>query len=268
MMKAVTTNLYEFLRCTRHNALHLELFRVSYRRGCWLVRDGQLEMKFPWYPYLAFRDIEGYIKGGDWRPKTGETVVDVGGCFGEFTLYASRCVGPTGRVVMLEPDPGNLARAKELFALNGSPSNIEIVTAGLWGQPGKLRFQTGLGGESAVLFEGSSSRVADDGEADKIIKIDVHSLSSLADSLQLKRLDFVKMDVEGAELEIITGASSLPSHLKPRYSIASYHIVNGIQTAKTLAEMFPRIGYEAAAGFPNHLTTWAVPTKQPSGGIV
>jgi FkbM family methyltransferase len=254
------TNLKEFARCTKHNVLHLRTFRLWYRRGVWHVADQEVEMLFPWYPYLSFRDLEGYLKGGEFRPRPGETVIDVGGCFGEFTLFASKCVGPTGRVIMLEPDQENLSRAKQLFALNGSPANIEIETCGLWNHSGKLRFQTGLGGESAVISDGITIDRSD-AAAEKIVEIDVLSLPDLAKKHRLERLDFVKMDVEGAELEIIAGAEQLPPHLKPRYAIASYHIVNGVKTADTLATIFPKLGYRATAGFPNHLTTWATPER-------
>jgi FkbM family methyltransferase len=261
MLQSTLNGVKEFVRCTRHNILHLDTFRLWYRRGRWHVSDKRVEMLFPWYPYLAFRDIEGYLKEGAFRPREGETVIDVGGCFGEFTLFASKCVGPTGRVIMLEPDPGNLARARELFELNGNPANIEIVTAGLWNQQGKLRFQTGLGGESAVVDFVAAPRL-DDADSSKVIEIEVHSLPTLSNLLQLKRLDMVKMDVEGAELEIIAGASQLPPQLKPRYSIASYHIVKGAKTADTLAKLFPEMGYRSSSGFPQHLTTWAAPANE------
>ncbi len=94
MYQSLLTNAKEFVRCTRHNILHLQHFRLWYRSGVWHVSDNELELLFPWYPFLAFRDIEGYLNQSTWRPRVGETVVDVGGCFGEFTLYASKCVGP------------------------------------------------------------------------------------------------------------------------------------------------------------------------------
>jgi FkbM family methyltransferase len=220
------------------------------------VRDGPLEMLFDEYPYLAFFDIEGYVNHGSWRPRIGETVIDAGGCHGEFSLYASKCVGSGGRVIMLEPDPANIAVARELFQLNGNPKNIEIIPCGLWSQPGKLRFRAGAGAESAIVFEDETDP-APQGKND--IEIKVHSLRSLAEELHLDRLDFIKMDIEGAELEVISTASELAPQFKPRYAIASYHMINGVRTADTLANIFPQMGYHVRAGYPNHLTTWASP---------
>ena len=254
MLSPAATYFKELARCTRHNLLHLRTFHLSYRRGLWTVRDGDLTMVFPRYPYLAFHDIEGYLNHGQWRPRPGMTVVDAGGCFGEFALYAAKCVGPTGRVLMLEPDPANIAVAREFLSLNGNPANVEIIPAGLWSRPGKLRFNAGHGAESAVATVDSPGSAAATS-----IEIDVHSLASLARAYALDRVDFVKMDIEGAEVEVISAAGELPPQLKPRYAIASYHIVDGRKSADVLAELFPKLGYHCRTGYPAHLTTWASP---------
>src|SRR5436190_245667 len=226
MLKTLRTNLREFVRCTRHNVLHLKTFRLSYCHGLWHVRDDAVEMVFRDYPYLAFHDIEGYLCDGKWKPRPGMTVVDVGGCFGEFALYASKRVGPTGRVLMLEPDPGNIEVARGNFALNGNPSNIQIVKAGLWNKRGTVRFNAGQSHQSSVVAEGG-------GAGANAIEIETHTLASLVEEFKLDRLDLVKMDIEGAELEAMAGASDLPAKFKPRYAIASYHVVNGTKTSDT-----------------------------------
>lgn len=252
LLSTARTHLWEWVRCARHNTLHLRRFRVSYRAGAWCVREGELELSFPYYPYLAFHDIEGYLRDGAWNLDPGMTVLDAGGCNGEFALYAAKRVGPSGRVLMLEPDANNVAVAERVFAMNGNPSNIEIIPAGLWSKPDKLRFSTGHSAQSAVV-RGPGS------EGAGVVEIDVHSLPSLARRFNLQRLDFVKMDIEGAELEAVSAAADLPAGLKPRYAIASYHVVDGRPTAETLPDIFARIGYRCTVGHPRHLTTWASP---------
>jgi FkbM family methyltransferase len=259
MLQSVTNYLYEFARCARHNLLHLQTFRLAYRRGRWRVRDDDgVEMWFNHYPYLTFQDIEGYLFKGRWKPQPGETVLDVGAFYGEYALYASRRVGSDGRVLMLEPDPASIAVAKDLFALNGNPSNIEIVPAGLWSSEGMLRFTAGQGQDSRIVNEGSVAARPDAGEG-RMIEIPTHTLASLVLKYGLKRLDLVKMDIEGAEVEAISVADQLPPHLRPRYAIASYHMMNGRRTADTLEELFPKLGYHCRTGNPRHLTTYASP---------
>jgi FkbM family methyltransferase len=245
---------YEFVRCTRHNLLHLKVFRLAYRHRQWHVRDGDLEMVFPYYPYLSFRDLEGYLNDGRWRPEPGMTVLDVGGCFGEYALYASRRVGESGRVVMLEPDPANIKVARDLFALNGNPRNIEIIPAGLWNEKGVVRFNAGQSEQSSVALDEPAG-----GAGAAMIEIPTESLASVVSRCGLDRLDIVKMDIEGAELEVMAAAGELPPRFKPRYAIASYHIRDGRRTADVLPETFARLGYHSKVGFPNHLTTYASP---------
>jgi FkbM family methyltransferase len=251
-------HLFEFARCTRHNLLHLKVFKVSYAGGDrWRVTDGRIEVVFPYYPYLAFHDIEGYLQDGAWRIEPGMTVLDVGGCAGEFAVYAAKCVGPTGRVLMLEPDPANIELAQKNFALNGNPPNLEIIKAGLWKHPGKLRFNAGQGpmsGIEGVVDEGAPAIAPPTNGA---IEIDVESLASLASRHGLERIDFVKMDIEGAELEVISAAGELPPKFKPRYAIASYHVIDGKKRADVLPGRFAQIGYQSKNGNERHLTTWS-----------
>ncbi len=255
MLRSTARQIMELVRCMRHNLLHLRVFRVTFRRGLWHVHDGRgVEMVFPHYPYLAFHDIEGYLRHGDWRIEPGMTVVDAGGCWGEFALYAAKCVGPGGRVLMLEPDPGNVEVAKKTFELNGNPAQLEVIPAGLWREPGKLRFGAGQGATSTLVDVAFGANGSGDS-----IEIDVESLASLARRAKLGRLDFVKMDIEGAELEAVAGATDLPSACKPRYAIASYHVVNGTRTADVLPGLFSKMGYDCTTGNDRHLTTWAWP---------
>ena len=254
MLQAIKRHLYEQVRCTRHNLLHLRVFSVSHRNGLWHVRsrDGA-EMVFPYYPYLSFHDIEGYLQQGNWKIEPGTTVLDVGGCYGEFALYASQCVGPAGRVLMLEPDADNIAIAKRNFELNGSPKNLEIVPAGLWKEKTTLCFNIGQGPMTSVTGVGEALA------GSKIVEIAVESLPTLIERYTLDRIDFVKMDIEGAEMEAIEGAAKLPPQVKPRYAIASYHIVSGRRTADLLPAEFEKIGYKSRIGNERHLTTWARP---------
>jgi len=260
MFDRIKRRLYEWVRCTRHNLLHLRVFKIWYAGdGRWHVRDKQsgVEMVFPYYAYLAFHDIEGYLRLGQWRLERGMTVLDVGGCWGEFAVYAAKCVGPTGRVLMLEPDPANIAKAQENFALNGSPPHLQAIAAGLWKEPGTLRFAAGMGPESTVVGIGQAT-AAGNGQ----IEIEVESLASVAKRYGIERIDFVKMDIEGAELEAIEGAADLPPQHKPRFAIASYHVVGGRKTADVLPDVFSRMGYETATGNERHLTTWSWPAQQ------
>ncbi|HEX8324581.1 MAG TPA: FkbM family methyltransferase [Tepidisphaeraceae bacterium] len=244
-------SLVEFARCTKHNLLHLKRFDMSFHNGNWLIRHARGAIVVTTYPYLACHDMEGYLKNGEWDLSPGETVVDAGGCYGEFTLYASQCVGPTGRVLMLEPDETNLRIARRNFELNGNPTNITIIPAGLWNERGSIRFATGHEAVSTMV-----GRALIDAQ-DDAVEVPTLTLADLVRDQRLGRLDFVKIDIEGAELEALSVVDRLPADMKPRYAIASYHPRDGEKTAGRCETMLKALGYTVATGNPRHQTTWA-----------
>lgn len=257
MFKDLGRSFYENVRCFRQNVKSLRRFRLKFSKGLWHVSDGIVNMRFAHYPYLAFHDIEGYFRGKSDRIEMGMTVIDAGACRGEFALYASCCVGPTGKVIVLEPDPDNLQLARQTFELNGSPSNIESYSVGLWDSQGTVLFSAGDSDTSQVV------ELKDDNLSSKhLVKIETESLASLIERCQLSRLDFVKMDIEGAEIAAIQGTAKLPPQFRPRYAIASYHIVDGEKTATKLPELFSKLGYDSCTGNPRHLTTYAWPVQK------
>jgi FkbM family methyltransferase len=163
-------------------------------------------------------------------------------------------VGSGGRVLMLEPDERNLETARKVFDLNGGmPPQLELLKIGLWHSPGRLSFAAGNGPVSTIaeLSEATTDK-------SNMQTIEVESLASLVEKKDLKRLDFVEMDIEGAEVEVIGAAQPVTDTLKPRFSIASYHVREGKKAWQLLEPMFREYGYEAETGFEAHPTTWAV----------
>lgn len=254
MLASLKKRAFETVRCSRHNLLHLKMFKIDFDGARWRVEDRHgYRAAYPFYPYNAVYQTEGYLRQGAWPLQPGMVVIDGGGCYGEFAMYAARQVGPTGRVLMLEPDVENVRRAEEVFAMQGGrPANLEIVQAGLWKSAGTIRFAAGLGEMSYVLEEGQAVPAGA-----HVIEIPVESLQSLVEKFGLTRMDLVKLDIEGAEIEVVESSAALMATMAPRFAIASYHLRDGKQTAELLEPMFRRMGYAAETGFPDHKTTWA-----------
>lgn len=241
--------LYENIRCARHNFKSLKKFSLHYWAGRWVVSDGSVSMKFEHYPFLAFFEIEGYLQ--KWREPfgPGSVVIDAGSCKGEFSVYAAKKVGANGRVVVMEPDPESMEETKRSIQLNDCGAQCIFLAKGLWDSPATLKFKAG--------FSSSSKVVVGANESDRgVIAIETESLVSLVASEKLDRLDFVKMDIEGAEIQAVSVLNELPAGMKPRLSIASYHIVDGAKTAAALESMFSEMGYSTCTGNASHLTTY------------
>lgn len=79
---------------------------------------------------------------------------------------------------------------------------------------------------------------------------------------ELRRLgipgaDFVKMDIEGSELEALQGCvGSIEAGSATEFAVASYHIVGGQETAASVEAFFRAHGLETFTGYPKHLTTF------------
>ena len=188
--------------------------------------------------------VDGYLLRGD--PAPGDLVFDAGAFEGEFSLVAARLVGPSGRVVAFEPDPENRVWLERNICEAGI-TNITICPCGLWSESTEIEFAAdGTCGSRAAVFEDSG--VDSSG-------IQVLGLAEAADQFGVP--DFIKMDIEGAEIEVIKGAASWLTQHAVRFAIASYHERDGQITSELLEPMFRKVGYEAATGYPEHRTTWA-----------
>jgi len=128
------------------------------------------------------------------------TFIDVGAHIGYYTLIAARLVGDTGRVHSFEPGESMRAQLEANVARNGL-RNVEIHRQALAQQTGEVGFYP----SELASNQGISSIIASgDGRA---APVTVPSLSfdDFAASLGGRRIDFLKMDIEGAELQVIRG---------------------------------------------------------------
>ena len=145
-------------------------------------------------------------------PRTGETVVDVGGHIGIYTTYAATKVGPAGQVVAVEPSPDNFSFLCHNIAANGF-KNVTPVNIALADAPGTAKLFLDGSGRHSLLSKGGND----------YIDTKLMPLDSLVEQLKLENIDLLKIDVEGFELKVLMGgAEALKSKIK-RLAIAAYH---------------------------------------------
>jgi FkbM family methyltransferase len=131
--------------------------------------------------------------------RTGSVAYDVGASYGYHTLRLSRLVGSAGMVVALEPDPTDRAILLRNLRENAI-DNVTVSSVALSSTNGQLDFAT-------FSSPGVSHIARDDTPADaKIISVDVRQLDSLVYDDGYPPPDFIKIDVEGTELEVLRGA--------------------------------------------------------------
>lgn len=127
--------------------------------------------------------------------KPGMTFVDVGANLGDYTIIASRLVGSRGRVVAFEPDPGNSSWLSKSITKN-QLANVEVRHEALSDRDGEANLFLGEVSGWHTLKEGQLPREAG--------MVSVRTVR--LDSLNFERMDLVKVDVEGAEYEVVQGA--------------------------------------------------------------
>jgi FkbM family methyltransferase len=129
----------------------------------------------------------------------GGTFLDVGANWGYFTLVGAVRIGPSGRVVGLEPDPRLFSVLVANLRLNRLDHALALPLAAA-ASPGLavLRGYDEAGGNRGL------SRIVDSGPAGDFT-VSTTDLDSLADRIGLERADVVKIDVEGAERQVLEG---------------------------------------------------------------
>jgi FkbM family methyltransferase len=133
----------------------------------------------------------------------GMTFVDVGAHIGLLTLAGARAVGPTGKVLAIEPAPTAFEALRRTIAVSGLAGSVKAIRQAIGAHSERRTFYV-----RDVLGRSSLSPSGSDSEA-SIDEIEVE-LSPLDNLLQVgERVDLVKIDVEGAELAVLAGMTRI-----------------------------------------------------------
>ncbi len=127
---------------------------------------------------------------------TGAVVYDIGANVGYFSLLAAELVGEMGQVYAFEPLPRNIDFLRRHVALNRF-EQVEIIEAAVSDETGEAAFD--LGASSAM------GHISGSGE----IRVQLICLDDLLEAKDLQPPDFMKIDVEGAEYQVLKGARKL-----------------------------------------------------------
>ncbi|MCM3906134.1 MAG: FkbM family methyltransferase [Pyrinomonadaceae bacterium] len=154
------------------------------------------------------------------KAKEGNVVIDAGGCYGDTALYFAHEVGETGKVYSFEFLPENLAVFGQNMALNPELSQrIHLVKMPLWSKSGEQVF---------VEKYGPGTRVSPNASRPDATRLETIAIDDMVRKQKLDRVDFIKMDIEGAELESLRGAENTIRQFRPKLAISVYHKLNDL----------------------------------------
>lgn len=132
--------------------------------------------------------------------QSDSTVVDIGASIGAFAVKVARLV-PHGKVLACEPIPRNMELLKQNIAANHLENVVIPLEYALGSETGTMDLFTHEGDAG-----GASRYSHQDKERTKLLRVNALTLQALFQKYAIKRCDFLKMDCEGAEEEIILTA--------------------------------------------------------------
>lgn len=166
----------------------------------------------------------------------GATALDLGAYSGLTSIMFAQAVGKSGTVVAVDADQRNIECIKRNFFNYRKyfDKEIYLLEGAVWEHTNGLEFSCeGSMGSSAASIVGN--------KRGSVIKVPSFTLSSIAEKYNLQRVDFMKVDVEGAENVIFEDKDFFQKFL-PRI-IMETHVVDGVITTQKCINDLKAYGY-------------------------
>jgi FkbM family methyltransferase len=194
--------------------------------------------------YIDWNRFRSFVYG-TWEPdvvravtstvKTGTTVIDIGAHIGYYTLLLAKCVGPTGRVISFEPLPANFALLEQNVQLNRL-QHVQMNAQAVFSRDEELTISV----PDHAPNSGDASVLSTEGT--KHFRVPAITLDSFSSGTGL-RPDFLKMDVEGAEYDVLLGAKETIAQSRPKMLIELHHF-DGNLAGHPVPELLANWNYE------------------------
>ena len=184
-----------------------------------------------------------------YRPAEGDTVFDLGAYCGVSAYALSRAAGDEGRVFAFEPDEGShvlLLRNIERHGLR----NVVPLRLAVAGSAGRAAFMAE--GTLGSVLQRHSSRAA----MGAVREVETVTLAGAFERFGVPA--FVKMDIEGSEVEVLEAAREVLRSTSAQYALDTDHWVGGRRTTAAVERVFAECGYETLSSDESgFMTTWA-----------
>lgn len=202
--------------------------------------------------------------------RAGDVVLDIGAHIGTHTLPMAHCVGPAGRVIAIEPTDSAFRKLVRNVDLNPSVrARIRTLQVRLVG--------SGDSGSTATpLFSSWPLRRVDGlhpihrGRLESTAGAECVTMDALLGRLQLPKVHFVKMDIDGAECDVLAGARILLGQHRPRFvmELMPYGLEEHGASLEELVAIFQSYGYAFSdlRGATLPLDAGALRATIPTGG--
>ena len=178
-----------------------------------------------------------------YKPKIGDVILDAGSGIGESLEYLSSLVGDSGRVIAVEADPA-LCEYSELLASKLQLANVTIINAALQSSSNsKVKLYKSENWTENTTVSGKFDESS--------ILVNSISIDDIFKNLNLNKIDFVKMNIEGSEVSALRGSQQ--NFYRINNWCVSAHDFIGIETKKDVINFFKennrQVTYYSRPGF-------------------
>lgn len=143
--------------------------------------------------------------------KPGAVIIDIGAHIGLFSVIASQVAGDQGKIYAFEPAPSTFELLQKTVSINNKEKVIETVQKAVGKETGKITFfisdDKADNSNSLVQYKEDRSLHG--------IDVAVTSVDNFVQEKNISKLDFIKIDVEGAEYDTLQGAVHTLKNLRP-----------------------------------------------------
>lgn len=185
-----------------------------------------------------YRTCQQYLEFAQLRP--GQTVLDLGAYSGLTSIAFARAVGRAGLVVALEPDPENFSASQTNLELAARAAEemapVRLLPIAASSTSGRVLFcaDGAMGSSQASIL-----RPARRGDT---VWVESLPLDEIAGRMEFSCLDFLKMDIEGAEIDVLSSSRDFFHRFRPRV-VVEPHVVHGRLCDQLISEQLRRYGY-------------------------
>jgi len=197
-----------------------------------------------WVGFVVTEQLLRIYGDGPRRVQPGDVVIDCGANIGTFTREA--LLAGASKVVAVEPSPQNVECLRRTFKQEIAAGKVHIAPVGVWDKDDKLVLTVF---DNSALDSFVMSQRSEEAQPAKprTVEVAVTTVDKLAAELKLDRVDFIKMDIEGAERNALRGAAGIIRQFRPRMSIATENLDDDyLVVPKVIAEIDPK--YRTSCG--------------------
>jgi FkbM family methyltransferase len=167
-------------------------------------------------------------------PVNCRTIVDIGANMGSFTVFAAQCC-PGARIFSFEPEQGNFNVLQQNVAVNSLADRIQVLNCAVASSSGTRRL---------ALDESPLNSLVPGGEVTDHQNVRCTTLRDILSDYALEKIDFLKMNCEGAEYEILEGCTEAEFSRMPNIRLEYHNLPSIGRRGTDLAKFLQDKGYK------------------------